>query len=564
MAAACRRPFFFTVLCGLAIIACGEFVSPTPSEKEEENTQPADTTLIPTLTLSEYMFEVGPEASELTVSFESNTTVTVTPNVAWISVVSTDGNKAKLSIQENDAWAREGTVEFKAISLVSKITVRQQMTDKFGGMDAGLTAVQFREISGDVVNPERGFYYPYEMSSPSYNTITASTVKSKRKQGHTILYMQYILTKYMSKDIPSEWLDNMQKDFDGLREGGAKCVLRFCYKQNESESNKPWDAEEKWVMRHIEQVKPLLQKNEDVIMVFQAGYVGVWGEWYYTDHFIMNPKTYNDYQPRRRVLEAMLDALPTSRQVAVRTPDFKLNMYGIGLKDTLNATTGHDGSILSRIGGFNDCFMSSADDWGTYASSSSRSFWQGDTRYTFMGGETCAVQESPTGNYCDCAPSIRDMERYHWTYLNISYNKNVLNVWKNGGCYDEVKRRLGYRIVVENILHTPTPKAGDPYKLVIYLRNDGFSAFQNPRDAKLVFVADNGSKTTFDLGSDPRTWHPGKHRIETSFTLPASKGTLYLHLADPLLPDRVEYSAALANEGVWDSNTGYNKLLDIK
>ena len=566
MAAACRRPFFFTVLCGLAILACGEFVSPTPSEKEEEdggNTQPTDTTPDPTLTLSDYMFEVGPEAGEITVSFESNTTVTVTPGVSWISVASIDGNKAKLSIQENDAWAREGTVEFKAYSLVSKITVRQRMTDKFGGMDAGLTAVQFREISGDVVNPERGFYYPYEMTG-DYNTITASTVKSKRKQGHTVLYMQYILTKCMSKDIPDSWLANMQKDFDGLREGGAKCVLRFCYKQNESESNKPWDAEEKWVMRHIEQVKPLLQKNEDVIMVFQAGYVGVWGEWYYTDHFVMNPKNYNDYQPRRRVLEAMLDALPESRQVAVRTPDFKLNMYGLSPKDTLNATTGHDGSILSRIGGFNDCFMSSADDWGTYASSASRSFWQGDTRYTFMGGETCAVQQSATGNFCDCAPSIRDLERYHWTYLNISYNKNVLNVWKNGGCYDEIKRRLGYRIVVENILHTPTPKAGDPYKLVIYLRNDGFSAFQNPRDAKLVFIAENGSKTTFDLGSDPRTWHPGKHRIETTFTLPASKGTLYLHLADPLLPDRVEYSAALANDGVWDSNTGYNKLLDIK
>lgn len=438
---------------------------------------------------------------------------------------------------------------------------QEQGQEQIDYQEDGLTSVPFTEISGDVTNPERGFYYPYDLDG-SYNTITASAVKSKRQQGHTILYLQYVLPKYMSKDIPESVLTNIQKDLNGLREGGAKCVLRFCYKQNESESNKPWDPEEKWVMRHIEQVKPILQKNEDVIMVFQAGYVGVWGEWYYTDHFGMNPTSFEDYQPRRRVLDAMLDALPQSRQVAVRTPDFKMNMYGISYRDTLTATTGHNGSNLSRIGGFNDCFMSSADDWGTYASPSSRAFWKGDTRYTFMGGETCAVQQDSNGkDFCNCTASIRDMEDYHWTYLNISYNTKVLSKWKTGGCYNEVKRRLGYRIVMEKLLHSPEPAAGEPFRVVLYLRNDGFSAFQNPRDAKLVWVADDGKKTIMDLGSDPRSWHPGKHRIETTFNLPSAKGTLYLHLADPLLPDRVEYSAALANTDVWDSQTGYNKLL---
>ena len=430
------------------------------------------------------------------------------------------------------------------------------------GSDDGLAVVEFKEISGDVTNPERGFYYPFETSKNSA-LLTVSNVKSKRSQGHTVLYLQYVLKDYMSKDIPESWLDNIQKDMDALRDGGAKCVLRFCYKQNESESNKPWDAEEKWVMRHIEQVRPILQKNEDVIMVFQAGYVGVWGEWYYTDHYVMNPSTFEDYQPRRRVLEAMLEALPESRQVAVRTPDFKMKMYGISLKDTLTSQTGHNGSTLSRIGGFNDCFMSSPDDWGTYSTSSSRDFWNGDTRYTFMGGETCAVQQYNGEDVCNCTASLKNMEDYHWTYLNISYNTKVLSKWKSGGCYDEVKRRLGYRIVLEKALHTASAVAGEPYKVVLELRNDGFSAFQNPREARLVFFSQDGRKTEFDLGSDPRTWHPGRHRIETSISLPSAKGTLYLHLADPLLPDRPEFSAALANEGVWNSQSGYNKLFEI-
>jgi hypothetical protein len=209
--------------------------------------------------------------------------------------------------------------------------------------------------------------------------------------------------------------------------------------------------------------------------------------------------------------------------------------------------------------------MSSADDWGTYGASQSRAFWQGDTRYTFMGGETCAVQDNGSGGaYCDCAPSIRDMEHYHWTYLNISYNTKVLSRWKTGGCYDEVKRRLGYRLVVDKIYHTETPVAGEPYSVVLYMRNAGFSAPQNPRGAQLVFVDEGGKESTFELGSDPRTWHPGTTRISKNITLPAAKGTLYLYLPDPLLPGRPEYSINIANEGVWDATRGYNKLFEIQ
>ena len=424
--------------------------------------------------------------------------------------------------------------------------------------ESGFTEVLFEEKIGDVTNPERGFYYPYDFNS-SNKSISVSEVKSKRKSGHTILFTQYRMEKWMKSDIPESFLTAIQGNFDALREGGAKCVLRFCYKQSDSESSKPWDPEEKWVMRHIEQLKPLLQKNEDVIMVFQAGFIGVWGEWYYTDHFIMDPTEPEDYLPRRRVLEAMLDALPESRQVAVRTPDFKIMMYGLSLSDTLNYKTAHNGSTLSRIGGFNDCFGAAEDDWGTYCMDESRPFWSADTRYTFMGGETCAVSD-----YCTCVVSLQDMEKYHWTYLNIGYNESVIKRWKTQGCYDEIKSRLGYRIVLESIKHTSKPEAGKPFEMVMYLRNDGFSAFQNPRDASLVFISASGKKSEFKLGSDPRTWHPGRHRIEASFPLPAEKGTLYLHLADPLLPDRADFSAALANTGVWESSTGYNKLLVLE
>ena len=54
------------------------------------------------------------------------------------------------------------------------------LEEAYARQDAGLTVKAFTEIDGDVVNPERGFYYPFDLSG-DYNNITASTVKSQRK-----------------------------------------------------------------------------------------------------------------------------------------------------------------------------------------------------------------------------------------------------------------------------------------------------------------------------------------------------------------------------------------------
>ena len=141
---------------------------------------------------------------------------------------------------------------------------------------------------------------------------------------------------------------------------------------------------------------------------------------------------------------------------------------------------------------------------------------------------------------------------------------SVVNRWKTSGCYDEIVRRLGYRLVLLDSYRTENPTAGSKFDLALRIVNRGYAAPQNPRNAILVFVDGNGKKTEFELGSDPRTWHTGVHVIKTSFTLPAAKGTLYLNLSDPMLPDRPEYSIALANKNMFDSATGLNKILELK
>jgi hypothetical protein len=139
----------------------------------------------------------------------------------------------------------------------------------------------------------------------------------------------------------------------------------------------------------------------------------------------------------------------------------------------------------------------------------------------------------------------------------------VISRWRTQGCGDEINLRLGYRLVLKESYRSENPVAGEEFSIALKIENKGFAAPQNPRNAILVFVAEDGTKSEFRMGADPRTWHPGESIVRCRFALPAEKGTLYLNLSDPLLPDRPEYSIALANEGVFDTKTGYNKLFTL-
>ena len=188
--------------------------------------------------------------------------------------------------------------------------------------------VSFTESTSHVTNPERGFYSALDIR-PSDSALSKSRVMSIRSEGRTLMYLGFYLTNFMNGDISQAFLDKMQACFDALRDGGAKCILRFAYQS--SEGSKPWDPSQEIVLRHVEQLKPLLIKNKDVIFVLQAGFVGVWGEWYYTQNFIMNPRSDADYIPRKNLIDALMAALPQERQIEVRTPQFKMRMYGLSL-----------------------------------------------------------------------------------------------------------------------------------------------------------------------------------------------------------------------------------------
>ena len=427
----------------------------------------------------------------------------------------------------------------------------------------GMTSVSYEPTDAIIANPERGFYSPNEVHGVSNKGISQESFTANRKLGRTLYLLEFHLKDYVNCDIAEDYLNTIRAKFSSLRGGGAKCVLRFCYSNGMNASDKPWDATEEQVLRHIAQVKPLIQEYADVILVVQAGFIGSWGEWYYTDNFKTDAS-------RKAVVEALLDAVPENRQIELRTPAFKMNLYGVSLADTITRATAHQPTTKSRLGGHNDCYLADSNDTGTYRNSTDRKLWESESAYTIMGGETCGLSD-----YCHCEKGeakaargvLADMAANHFTYLNISYHPSVINRWKTEGCYDELQRRLGYRYVLDKGQFTGSPTAGESFRVVLNLHNEGFSPVQNPRDAEFVLSDKSGKVVkTYPLNSDPRYWMPGQNvTIDQTFTLPSGisgEMTLSLNLPDPSenLRSNPYFSIRMANEDIWDETTGYNEL----
>ncbi len=437
--------------------------------------------------------------------------------------------------------------------------------------------IYFTETSEQIANPERGFYVQkYYTTKDLVDTVSVETINTNRQLSHITLYLHsYYLAdtvagsaNYMESDIAPEFLDRLDKNMNALRAGGAKVILRFSYAYHHNKYKKPWDASPEWALRHLDQLAPYLMKHADVIYCVQAGLIGSWGEWYYTDNYPFNPIDDEDYAPRWPIAERLMEVVPADRQICFRQPQFKmryLRSHGMEPKP-LTAGEAYQQTIKARWAGHNDCFVSSPEDVGTYHNEEERAFWAEDTKYTLMGGETCKECEYSVGEN-----AIKEMEKYHWSYICNSYHQDVLRSWVDDGHYDEIKRRLGYRFVLDKAYLTPEPKQGEKFEAQLTLHNAGFAAPANKRGVELIFVSTSNpsERYVYPQPEDPRFWMGGeKHKCTLSCTLDAKmQGSykLYLNLPDPYesLHNDPRYSIRFANKDMWEESTGYNYLTTV-
>ncbi|HSD15607.1 MAG TPA: DUF4832 domain-containing protein [Flavobacterium sp.] len=428
------------------------------------------------------------------------------------------------------------------------------------GFSQTTTNVTYTASTENFPNPERGFYHHKGTHSTSYSSLSQSQLSGYRTSENISLILRlFYLENFINSPISQDYLNKMQADFTAIRNAGLKCIVRFAYSDTETAGQR--DASKAQVLAHIEQLRPLLQNNADVIAVVQAGFIGSWGEWYYTDHFGMSP-TSTDYANRRAVVDALLSALPSSRMVQIRTPKLKMQMYS---STALSSGQAYNNSNVSRLGHHNDCFLASSSDYGTYTNTSSEyPYLEQETKFTPMGGETCGVNLPRSG----CTSAVGEMRKFHWSYLNTDYNASVINGFSSEGCLNDIKKNLGYRFELVNGSFPQSANIGGTMVVNFKVKNTGYATPYNQRTAYIVFKNTvTGDVFTKALTTDPRLWtSQAETTINETITLPTNmvQGTykLYLHLPDAAsgLSARPEYAIRMANTSTWEAATGYNSL----
>jgi hypothetical protein len=404
----------------------------------------------------------------------------------------------------------------------------------------------------DFANPERGFYvqsaFNPERGAP--RPLDPAMLRRAREGNLSLLRMYWILSEFRDAPLSPALLERVQEDFDKARAAGLKVIARFGY--NFGPPGAP-DAPLERALAHLEQLRPVLRANADVLAFLEAGFIGAWGEWHASTNGLL--------EHTREIVEKELDVLPKERMIALRYPRLKTALYGPA---PLTAEEGFSGTAKARIGAHNDCFLASKTDWGTWSKNvaAEKAFYHQDNLYAPQGGETCNAK-ADAQPFIGCENALRELAYQRFNTLNIGYEKNVLAGWEQGGCMAEIRRRLGYRL---RLVETSAEARGREARVRVTVHNDGFGGLYNPRPVEIVLrERSSGRMERAVVKTDPRRWAPGESAtFEATVTAAPGEYDVLLHLPDASgrLRARPEFAVRLANPGVWEAETGMNRLAE--
>ncbi|MBQ8696268.1 MAG: DUF4874 domain-containing protein, partial [Clostridia bacterium] len=172
-------------------------------------------------------------------------------------------------------------------------------------------------------NPDRGFRHEIAFFLRDDETVNGELTDTYYEEikrhadyyaaEHPTLAQVYVyLTAYnKTEKLPQSVFHKLELIFDALRRQGLRALLRFAYQFRMDGSDE--EASEEIMCSHMEQLFPKVSENLDVIHVYQAGFLGAWGEW----HGYALPTD------QKRMITKIMETCPPELFVQVRVPQFK-------------------------------------------------------------------------------------------------------------------------------------------------------------------------------------------------------------------------------------------------
>ncbi len=393
-------------------------------------------------------------------------------------------------------------------------------------------------------------------------------------------------TEGVDYDLDKAFFEAWDETFENCRKNGCMIAMRFRYDDLGKDNPEPATFEQ--VLRHIEQIKEsgLLEKYADIIAFVEAGLVGKWGE--------MHGGKYVTVDYKAKVLEAMLQAVPSPIPVTVRTPDIFAEWAGIERKDLnnfelINNITESEYSTTiqenkDRVGLFNDGYMGSINDLGTFSNREIETDWINHQTFTsYYGGEFSGAHDyAQSFNTYLPENAIPEMYKTHLSYIN----SNIFPFYKdftfsgeysvegvdNSAYYGQnvfqfIRDHIGYRFVIRKSELTPTVKQGGNITLNFSIENTGFASVV-PAVESYVVLEKDGVFAYAEADTDCHQWYSctttdNSLNIKLPDNLPAGDWNimLKLNMGTPLsLTNMTGRSIRFANKDVWDSSIGANYL----
>jgi len=464
-------------------------------------------------------------------------------------------------------------------------------------------------------NPERGLRYESRIGNAIGAGNNMDWIRAMQRfaaDGMTLSQTYCYLDDFVDRPLSQDKLDWLQRDFDLMRKYGFKCVLRFAYQHGNVKG-----PEKKWVLQHIEQLKPIIARNADVIFILQAGFIGMWGEWHGDTHN-------DDYDSRAQILAKVLELLPEDRFTQVRVPVYKLKIIPRIEKrrpQEVDERSAFTRLPEARIGFNNDGVLAGPSHGGTwpqephfgtkenplFARATRESAWVPTEGELFWSDQAWDGVEE-TGKGVDGFNAIKHLRLQHFVSFSLAHSYSefqgkpyCMDRWRTRTLtadklraeklpisdgyfsdvygnpverteFDYVRDHLGYRLELQEMRFTENVKPGENVHVEIDLINRGFSTLFNPRQVYLVLISEN-EETIHELPLDvnPRDWQPFlpedpdykplRHALSFAGRLPENakpgKYRLGLWLPDPKPTIRLDpqFAVRLANRDThWWTN----------
>ena len=416
--------------------------------------------------------------------------------------------------------------------------------------------LNYQESTERINNPDQGFYRPIYVriteDGISYNKNIVNDTTQLYHLRIDISAFSQANNEIADKALTENALSGIDELLSYLQEKNKSAIARFVYDPGLNGSSNKEPALD-MILQHISQLSTILDQYHDTLTAIEVGLIGPWGE--------MHTST----MANKDVINALIDAYlnnTTEIPILVRTPKMIYNYLGITIDD-IDTYRIESTAKAYRLGLFNDGYLGSSNDLGTYSNREKEIPWLAlQNGHLPYGGEVVI----PNSTLHDIENCPEEMFQLHLSYLNIEWNYNVIDKWKNSTyteaagadslyygetAFQYIENHMGYRFVLENsILEYDT--AVSQFGIDLSLRNVGFGNLNRPMNMTLLLESETGEITFIDAGQ----FNGGeKITFQTDLTLKDGNYNVYLKLDK----GNGKYALRFAND-LWNEELQANRI----